>query len=380
MRKLGQTIATMARYRRHWSTLLQTTGAHRATAEPGASSDHLTELTGFGSNPGALRMFTHAPKNLGPSPALVVVLHGCTQSAGSYDLGAGWSTLADRYGFVLLLRRTDAGEQSEDLLQLVPARRHRARPGRGAVDPPDDREDDRRARHRPRPRVHHRALGRRRDGGGDARHLPGSVFGRRDHCGSALRRGRQRAAGLREHVPGPAAQRAGMGRSGAARFEASRAVAARLGVARRRRRDRGADERRRPRSAMDRRARHRGGAGRRPDQRPCAQGLAPRRDRRRRVLHHHRHGARHAARDRHRGGSLRQGRAVPARGGNLVVLSHREILRPDRRRRAQARRRARPRQPSARRSRRTIRSRSFRTSASRSSERTAAGSKIRADR
>ena len=103
VRKLGQTIATMARYRRHWSTLLQTTGAHRATAEPRASSDHLTELTGFGSNPGALRMFTHAPKSLGPSPALVVVLHGCTQSAGSYDLGAGWSTLADRYGFVLLL-------------------------------------------------------------------------------------------------------------------------------------------------------------------------------------------------------------------------------------------------------------------------------------
>ena len=48
-------------------------------------------------------MFTYAPKNLGPSPALVVVLHGCTQSAGSYDLGAGWSTLAQRYGFVLLL-------------------------------------------------------------------------------------------------------------------------------------------------------------------------------------------------------------------------------------------------------------------------------------
>jgi feruloyl esterase len=48
-------------------------------------------------------MFTYAPKNLAPAPALVVVLHGCTQSAGSYDLGAGWSTLAERYGFVLLL-------------------------------------------------------------------------------------------------------------------------------------------------------------------------------------------------------------------------------------------------------------------------------------
>ena len=35
--------------------------------------------------------------------ALVVVLHGCAQTAAGYDLGAGWSTLANRYGFALLL-------------------------------------------------------------------------------------------------------------------------------------------------------------------------------------------------------------------------------------------------------------------------------------
>src|SRR5258708_25177266 len=34
---------------------------------------------------------------------MVAVLHGCKQTAACYDLGAGWSTLADRYGFVLLL-------------------------------------------------------------------------------------------------------------------------------------------------------------------------------------------------------------------------------------------------------------------------------------
>jgi len=100
VRKLGQTISTLARYRRHWSTLLQSTAAKRA---PAGMPTHLTELTGFGSNPGALRMFTYVPEKLGRAPALVVVLHGCTQSAASYDLGAGWSTLADRYGFVLLL-------------------------------------------------------------------------------------------------------------------------------------------------------------------------------------------------------------------------------------------------------------------------------------
>src|SRR4051794_28123062 len=48
-------------------------------------------------------MFTYVPRKVSASPALVVVLHGCTQSAAAYDLGAGWSTLADRYGFALLL-------------------------------------------------------------------------------------------------------------------------------------------------------------------------------------------------------------------------------------------------------------------------------------
>ena len=100
MRKLGQTISTLARYRRHWSTLLQSTAAKHG---PAIAPTHLTELTGFGSNPGALRMFTYVPKKLPARPALIVVLHGCTQSAASYDLGAGWSRLAERYGFVLLL-------------------------------------------------------------------------------------------------------------------------------------------------------------------------------------------------------------------------------------------------------------------------------------
>jgi feruloyl esterase len=65
------------------------------------ASNHLTEVHEFGSNPGDLRMFTFVPA--WRKSALVVVLHGCAQTAASYDLGAGWSTLADRYGFALLL-------------------------------------------------------------------------------------------------------------------------------------------------------------------------------------------------------------------------------------------------------------------------------------
>jgi poly(hydroxyalkanoate) depolymerase family esterase len=63
----------------------------------------LVEITGFGSNPGALRMFSYLPDHLQPAPALVVVLHGCGQTAAGYDLGAGWSTLASHYGFALLM-------------------------------------------------------------------------------------------------------------------------------------------------------------------------------------------------------------------------------------------------------------------------------------
>jgi poly(hydroxyalkanoate) depolymerase family esterase len=63
----------------------------------------LVEVTGFGSNPGTLRMFSFVPDNLQPAPALVVVLHGCGQTAAAYDLGAGWSTLAKHYGFALLM-------------------------------------------------------------------------------------------------------------------------------------------------------------------------------------------------------------------------------------------------------------------------------------
>ena len=63
----------------------------------------LDETLSFGANPGQLRMFTHMPSPPAEEPALVVVLHGCGQTAAGYDHGAGWSTLADRYGFALLM-------------------------------------------------------------------------------------------------------------------------------------------------------------------------------------------------------------------------------------------------------------------------------------
>jgi poly(hydroxyalkanoate) depolymerase family esterase len=63
----------------------------------------LVETTSFGANPGALKMFSFVPEHRQRGAALVVVLHGCGQTAAGYDLGAGWSTLAKHHGFALLM-------------------------------------------------------------------------------------------------------------------------------------------------------------------------------------------------------------------------------------------------------------------------------------
>lgn len=67
---------------------------------PGAAAGGLTEVASFGDNPGALKMFVHAPPS-GKASAIVVALHGCTQGASDY-VGAGWNELADAAGFAVV--------------------------------------------------------------------------------------------------------------------------------------------------------------------------------------------------------------------------------------------------------------------------------------
>jgi poly(hydroxyalkanoate) depolymerase family esterase len=91
MRNLSDTVARLAAYRRQL-------GAEPVANAPG----RLAPMQDFGSNPGALLARTYLPDDLPAGAPLVVVLHGCTQTAAGYDRGAGWSTLADRAGFALL--------------------------------------------------------------------------------------------------------------------------------------------------------------------------------------------------------------------------------------------------------------------------------------
>ena len=92
----------------------------------------LVETTGFGTNPGNLRMFSFVPEKLQPSPALVVVLHGCGQNAAGYDFGAGWSTLAKHYGFALLMPEQQISNNANGCFNWFNAddtRRGRGEPG-----------------------------------------------------------------------------------------------------------------------------------------------------------------------------------------------------------------------------------------------------------
>ena len=63
----------------------------------------------FGSNPGNLKMFQYIPDRLQDPAPLVVVLHGCQQSAAPYADHSGWIKYADRYGFALLLPEQQVG-------------------------------------------------------------------------------------------------------------------------------------------------------------------------------------------------------------------------------------------------------------------------------
>lgn len=91
MTKLSATIAKLTAIRGVTDVPMSSGGASR-----------LRDLEDFGANPGALMARIHVPSQLGKRPALVVVLHGCTQTAGGYDHGSGWSRLADEQGFVCL--------------------------------------------------------------------------------------------------------------------------------------------------------------------------------------------------------------------------------------------------------------------------------------
>lgn len=72
----------------------------------------LEEVSAFGSNPGRLRMLRYVPTKLPKKSPLVVVLHGCQQTADAYDRGSGWSVLARERGFAVVYAQQQRSNNS----------------------------------------------------------------------------------------------------------------------------------------------------------------------------------------------------------------------------------------------------------------------------
>lgn len=71
-----------------------------------------TQVSSFGSNPGALAMYKYVPAGMSSNAALVVALHGCTQDAATYESNTGWNKLADTYKFYVVYAQQSSSNNS----------------------------------------------------------------------------------------------------------------------------------------------------------------------------------------------------------------------------------------------------------------------------
>lgn len=76
-------------------------GFHDAPiGEASFAATTLTEVTGFGTNPGGLKLYQYVPAGVAKGAPLVLVFHGCTQGATDATR-FGWSELAEQHKFVV---------------------------------------------------------------------------------------------------------------------------------------------------------------------------------------------------------------------------------------------------------------------------------------
>lgn len=74
-------------------------GAPVAAAGP---AGQLQEVTNFGANPGALRMFEYVPPTVARHPSILVVLHFCGGSGPVMFTNTQYATLADKFGYAVI--------------------------------------------------------------------------------------------------------------------------------------------------------------------------------------------------------------------------------------------------------------------------------------
>ena len=104
------------------------TKAFVSEAPPTADHGAVTAFENFGSNPGRLAMFVHAPPHVAPGAPLIVLLHGCGQTAVAFARDTGWIALADRLGVPLVLpEQSDANHSGRCFQWFRPAQVRRGR-------------------------------------------------------------------------------------------------------------------------------------------------------------------------------------------------------------------------------------------------------------
>ena len=99
---IGSSLSRLRTLRDLFEQRLNAASRGKPASRSSTRPSRLREVTNFGTNPGNLRMHLYVPNSVDRSPPLIIALHGCTQTADSYDYGAGWSHLADRLGFILV--------------------------------------------------------------------------------------------------------------------------------------------------------------------------------------------------------------------------------------------------------------------------------------
>lgn len=72
-------------------------------------AQNFEKVSNFGDNPGGLNMYQYVPSQAKKNAPMVVVMHGCQQSAKTFATETGWQMLADKHGFYLLLPEQTSG-------------------------------------------------------------------------------------------------------------------------------------------------------------------------------------------------------------------------------------------------------------------------------